>query len=113
MGPQRLLHVGKVRRMTRELQGEVRLDRCVHLARPAIVNIPTAVRELAFQNMTSAPLLKRIIHFPKPVHEEDKIGAEGAVDEEFAAPMTIRVLLPEQIFLRPGNRLREIGRAHV
>ena len=42
------------------------------------------------------------------MHEEDKIGAKRAVDEEFPAPMTIRVLLPEQIFLRARDRVRDL-----
>jgi hypothetical protein len=41
------------------------------------------------------------------MHEEDEIGAERAVDNQFTAPMTIRVLLPEQIFLRARDRVRD------
>jgi hypothetical protein len=47
------------------------------------------------------------------MHEEDKIGTERAVDEEFTAPMTIRMLLPKQIFLGARDRtpdLRIVGR---
>jgi hypothetical protein len=42
------------------------------------------------------------------MHEEDEIGAERAVDHQFAAPMTVRVLLPEQIFLRASDRIRDL-----
>jgi hypothetical protein len=38
------------------------------------------------------------------MHEEHEIGAESAVDEQFAAPMAIGMLLPEQILPRPRNR---------
>ena len=93
--------------MTGELQSEIRLNRRVHFTRPAVINIPTAIRELAFQNVARAALLKPIIHLPQPMHEEDEIGAERAVDDELAAPMTIRMLLPEQIFLRSRDRVRD------
>jgi len=33
------------------------------------------------------------------MHEEDKVGAKGAIDEKFTAPMTIRMLLAEEILL--------------
>ena len=59
--------------------------------------------------MTNASLLPPIVHLSEPMHEQDEIGAERAVDEEFAAPMTIRVLLPEQILLRTRDRARDHG----
>ena len=115
----RFLHERQIGRMTRQLQCEVRLDRCVHFARPAVINIPTAIRELALQNVANAALLQPIVHLPQPMHEEDEIGAERAIDEQFAAPMAIRMLLPQQIFLaaRHGARnlgvTREIGRGGI
>ena len=51
--------------MAGELQREVRFDRSVHFARAAIINIPAAVGQLAFQNVADATLLKRVIHFAR------------------------------------------------
>jgi len=38
------------------------------------------------------------------MHEEHEIGAKSAIDEEFAAPMTIGMLLPKQILLSTRDR---------
>jgi hypothetical protein len=42
------------------------------------------------------------------MHEKDKVGAKRAVDDQFAAPMAVRPLLPQEIFLRATNRLRDL-----
>src|SRR4051812_25011250 len=49
--------------------------------------------------MPDAALLEGIIDLPQPMHEEDVIGAECAIDEQLATPMTVRMLLSEKIFL--------------
>ncbi len=58
--------------------------------------------------MTNTALLQPIVDLTQPMHEEHEIGAESAVDEKFAAPMAIRMLLPEQILLRPRDRTRDL-----
>jgi hypothetical protein len=42
-----------------------------------------------------ATLLERVIHFAQPMHEENEIGAERAIDDELAAPMAVGSLLAE------------------
>src|SRR5204863_6233903 len=83
--------------------------RRVDLARPAKVNVPAAVRQLAFQNVTGATFLERNVNLAEPMHEQHEVGAEGAVDDQFAAPMAILVLLTQQILLRALNRVRNVG----
>src|SRR5262245_11626516 len=92
--------------MTGQLQGEVRLDRCVYFARSAMIDIPSAVRELALKNVTNAALLEFVVNLSQPMHEEDEIGAQSAIDQELSAPMAVGLLLSEQILLgtRDGTR---------
>ena len=96
--------------MTRQLQREVGFDRRIHFARSAVINIPTTIRQLSLQNVPDTALLNDVVDFAQPVHEQDEIGAERAVDKEFAAPMTIGMLLPKQILLGPRDGRRNIGR---
>src|ERR1041384_2945423 len=58
--------------------------------------------------MTHAALLKRIVDFAEPMHEEDVVGAKRAIDDELAAPVTVRVLLAQKIFLGPANRTGDL-----
>jgi hypothetical protein len=44
------------------------------------------------------------------MHEQDEIGAEGAIDHELTAPMTVDVLLAEQVLLRSPHR---VGNARI
>jgi hypothetical protein len=39
------------------------------------------------------------------VHEQDEVGAQRAIDQQFAAPMAIGPLLPQKILLRSRNRV--------
>jgi hypothetical protein len=39
-----------------------------------------------------------------PVHEEDVIGAECGIDEEFPAPVPFLMLQSENVLLRAANR---------
>ena len=43
--------------------------------------------------MADAALLDCLVHVTLPVHEQDVVGAQGAIDEQLAAPMTIGMLL--------------------
>ena len=42
------------------------------------------------------------------MHEEDVIGAERAIDDEFAAPMAVGLLLAQKVFLGAGDRARDL-----
>jgi hypothetical protein len=59
--------------------------------------------------VADAALLEGVIHLAQPVHEEDKIRAKRAVDDELAAPMAVRALLAQEILLGRSNRARDIG----
>ena len=105
----RFLHERQIGRVARQFQREVGFDRRIHFARAAVINIPAAIRQLAFQDVANATLLNRIIHFTEPMHEEDVIGAESAIDEQLAAPMPIGPLLPEEVLLRARDCARDLG----
>ena len=105
----RFLHERQIGRVARQFQREVGFDRRIHFARAAVINIPAAIGQLAFQDVANATLLNRIIHFTEPMHEEDVIGTESAIDEQLAAPMPIGPLLPEQVFLRARDCVRDLG----
>jgi hypothetical protein len=47
------------------------------------------------------------------VHEEHVIGAERAIDEQLAAPMSVRMLLAEKILLRARDRVADLDAAGV
>ena len=54
----------------------------------------------------ATPLQLRV-HFAAPMHEKDVIGAEGAIDDQLAAPMAIWLLLAQQVLLRALDRTRD------
>ena len=73
-----------------------------------MINIPSSVRQLAFENVAHAAPLQLRVHFAAPMHEKDIIRAEGAIDDQLAAPMAIGLLLAQQILLRARDRLRDL-----
>ena len=103
----RFLHPRLRGRVARELQREVGFDRGVHLARTAFVDVPAAVRDLPPADVRDAFLLEHGIDLVRPVHEEDVVRAERAIDEKLADPVAVGVLEAEEVFLRLGNGLRE------
>jgi len=60
-----------------------------------MINIPATVGQLSFENVTNAATLQLSIHFAAPVHENDVVRAEGAIDNQLAAPMAIGFLLAQ------------------
>ena len=56
--------------------------------------------------MVGATFLERNVDLAQPVHEQDEVGAKRAIDQQFAAPMAVRALLPQKILLRPRDRVR-------
>jgi len=103
-----LLHEGRFRTVARELEREVGFNGGVDLALTTVINIPTAIEELAFQDMLDATALERLVHLSDPMHEEHVIGAKRAIDHQLADPMAIGLLLPEQVALRARDRLRQL-----
>src|SRR6184192_1773893 len=91
-----------------EFQGKIRFDRRVNLARAAMINVPAAIRQLAFENVANAATLQLSIHFSAPVHEKDVIRAEGAIDNQIAAPMAVGFLLAQQVLLCARDRPRDL-----
>jgi len=49
------------------------------------------------------------IDFAAPMHEQHVIGAQRAIHQQLAAPMTVRLLLTQKIFLRTADRLRNFN----
>jgi hypothetical protein len=64
---------------------------------------------LPFQNVLDATPLQLPIDFAAPVHEQHVIGAQCAIDDQLAAPMTVGLLLAEKIFLGATDGLRNLG----
>jgi hypothetical protein len=62
---------------------------------------------LPFENLTNAAPLQLSVHFAAPVHENDVVRAERAIDHQLAAPMSVWLLLAQQILLRARNRPRD------
>ena len=73
-----------------------------------MINIPSAVRKLAFENVTRAAPLQLRVYLAAPMHEQDVIRAEGAIDDQLPAPMTIWLLLPQQVVLRARDRTHDL-----
>src|SRR5262245_7763625 len=69
-----------------------------------MINAPSSVRQLAFENVLHAAPLQLGVHFAAPMHEEDIIRAKCAIDDELPAPMAIWLLLAQQVLLRPPDR---------
>jgi len=42
------------------------------------------------------------------MHEEDKVGAKGAIHEKFTTPMAIRMLLAEEILLSSRDSVSDL-----
>src|SRR5262249_20480574 len=99
----RFAHEREIGRVTGELEGEVTFDRRVDLARPAEVNVPAAVGQLPFQNVTNAAFLEINVDLAQPVHKKHEVRTKRAIDQEFAAPMTVLALLSKKILLRARN----------
>jgi hypothetical protein len=73
-----------------------------------VINVPAAVRQLPFQDVAETTLLHLNINFPAPVHEQNEVRAKRAIDQKLAAPMTVRLLLPQQIFLGAFDRVENL-----
>jgi len=54
--------------------------------------------------MSDATFLQVVVHFARPVHEENKVGAKRAIDQKFATPVSVRTLLLKKISLRLLHR---------
>jgi hypothetical protein len=50
-----------------------------------------------------ALFLEHGVHFLRPVHVEDVVGAKGAIHEKLAAPVAVVVLEAEEISLRAAD----------
>ena len=69
----RLLHPRLRRRVPRELQSKVSLDRGVDFAGTILINVPSPVGELSTTNMGHTLLLQNRVHLIRPVHKKEII----------------------------------------
>ena len=72
-----------------------------------MINVPAALGQLAFKNVTDATPLELRVYFAAPMHEHDVVGAQRAIDQELAAPVPIGFLLLQKIFLCARNCLSD------
>src|SRR5205809_6310890 len=94
------LHKRRVHGTASELQRKICFRRCIDLAWTAMINVPSSVRQLAFENVPHAASLQLRVHLAAPMHEKDVVRAEGAIDDQLPAPMAIWLLLAQQVLLR-------------
>jgi len=87
-----------------ELQRQVALDGRVHLRRPAVVDVPAAVRQLHRENVIHRLALPLGIHFAVPMVVGDHVRHQRRIHHQLADPVALGLLLAEQILLRPLNR---------
>ena len=73
-----------------------------------MINVPSSVRQLAFENVSHAAPLQLRVHFAAPMHEKDVIRAKGAIDDQLSAPMAIWLLLAQQVLLRARDRASDL-----
>ena len=103
-GRARFMHERRIHRTTGKLQSKIGLHGRVNFARSPVINVPAAVGQLAFKNVTDATPLQLRVHFAAPVHEDDVVGAQRAIDQQLAAPLPVGFLLSQKIFLSQRNR---------
>src|SRR5205823_15048869 len=85
-----------------------RFGRRINLTRAAMINVPSSVRQLASENVAHASPLQWCVHFAAPMHEKDVVRAQGAIDDQFPAPMAVWLLLAQQVFLRTRDGMRNL-----
>src|SRR5882762_1320872 len=73
-----------------------------------MINVPSSVWQLPFEDVTDAAPLQLRVHFAAPMHEKDVVRAEGAIDDQLPAPMAIWLLLTQQVLLRTRDGLRNL-----
>src|SRR5437868_2959498 len=73
-----------------------------------MINVPAAIWQLALENVANTAPLQLSIHFAAPVHENYVIRAQRAIDNQFATPVAIRLLLPQKVFLRASDCVRDL-----
>jgi len=76
-----------------------------------MINVPSSIGQLAFENVAHAAPLQLRVHLAAPMHEKDIIRAEGAIEDQLAAPMAIWLLLAQQVLLRARDRTRDFLRS--
>src|SRR4029077_104623 len=104
----RFLHKRRVHRTAGELQCKICFRRCINFAWATMINAPSSVRQLAFENVTHTAPLQWRVHLAAPMHEKDIIRAEGAIDDQLSAPMAIWLLLAQQVLLRARDGVRNL-----
>ncbi len=101
-------HLRLVRGEAGELQRQIGHHGGVHLAGAAGVDGPAAVGLLFLQDVLYALRLDLEVDLPQPVHVEDVVGGQGAVDHQLAAPMAVRLLEAQEVLLGEEGSLERL-----
>src|SRR6202051_1492724 len=96
-----------IRRKPSQLQTEVGFDRSTDIAMPAGVNAPAPIFILVIQDVTRRLIKTSLVPRAEQRVKKDVIRFECRVGFKFSAPVTILVLLREQIFARGIDRNRD------
>ena len=99
-----------VLRPAHQLQRQVRLHAQRDIRRPAGIDAPTAIFVLVSKNLVDRPLHAAAIARAQQHVHKDVVGLEHGVGFEFATPVALRMLQPEQPilgFLNAGNNVVE------
>ncbi len=95
----RLQHARIRDRHAGQLEREIRLDGGVHLRRPAVIDVPAAVRQLHRKDVVDRLALPFRVHLAVPVMIRHRVGHERGIHHQFADPETFRLLFREQKLL--------------
>src|SRR5882762_11919393 len=94
-----------IRRITSQPQGDVRFDRRVQFGGPAIVNVPTAVFELAAPDVICKLRDAIGTRLTDDVQVEDVVRFERGVRFEFAKPIAFRRLERKKVIHAAVDRV--------
>src|SRR2546423_9094514 len=88
------------------LQAKVSLDGRADVRWPAVINGPAAVFVLMAKNIVCALLIALGIAGTEQRVQQNVVRLEGGIGFEFAAPVTVLVLLRKQAITARANRRR-------
>src|SRR5450631_717107 len=111
---------GMIRGESSQLQPEVRFHRSADVGRPAGVDAPATVFILVIQDVASGLVKTGLVAGAEQRMEQDVIGFEGGIGFQFSAPVTLFVLLREEILARcidsncdPADQVVNLSKSHL
>ena len=100
-------HPERIRRISSELQREIRLHGGVDFRRAANKNIPTPVCRLAPADVVCAFPLEVRVDASAPMQKDDRVAAQRGIHGKLTLPVSVGLLDREEKFLGSGHRARK------